>query len=203
MTGVAEECKEEWRAEEDNADQLLNNPLIAWLWSYTSGPKKKEMIMDIHTVHNVLIIVHAVAAIISFFAGCLLIFSPAFTANRRLFNLYWWALIGMVILLMSAILVYWTEYSNIERIIFPGLLVLAFYMLYRARGANYLLGIQHNDWKHNYIEHIGFTLISLFEGFIIVSGLNSGIPGWLVALLAILGFLVGRWLIGFAQSRVG
>lgn len=159
--------------------------------------------MDIQSIHNVIIIVHAAAATVSFFAGCLLIFSPAYTSNQRMFSLYWWALMGMVILLMGAILVYWTEYSNIERIVFPGLLVLAFYMLYRARNANHLLGTQQNDWKHNYIENIGFTLISLFEGFIIVSGLNSGIPGWLVAIAAILGVLVGRWLIGLAQRRVG
>lgn len=159
--------------------------------------------MDIQSIHNVLIIVHALAATISFFAGCLLIFSPTYTANPRLFSLYWWALMGMVILLMGAILVYWTEYSNIQRIIFPGLLVLAFYMLYRARGANHLLGTQQNDWKHNFIENIGFTLISLFEGFIIVSGLNSGLPGWLVALIAIFGVLVGGRLIGFAQRRAG
>jgi hypothetical protein len=166
-------------------------------------PKNKEMIMDIQSIHNVLIILHATAATISFFAGCLLIFFPTYTSNQRIFSLYWWSLIGMVILLMSAILIYWTQYSTIERIIFPGLLVLAFYMLYRARSANHLLGTQQNDWKHNYIENIGFTLISLFEGFIIVSGLNSGIPGWLVALIAILGVLVGRWLIGFAQRRAG
>ena len=47
----------------------------------------------------------------------------------------------------------------------------------------------------------GFTLISLFEGFIIVSGLNSGLPGWLVALVAIIGVLLGRWSIGVAQQR--
>jgi hypothetical protein len=161
------------------------------------------MIMDIQSIHNVLIIVHAAAATISFFAGCLLIFSPTYTANRRLFSLYWWSLIAMIILLMSAIVVYWTEYSNIERIIFPGLLVLGFYMLYRAQSANRLLGAQKNDWKQGYVEHIGFTLISLFEGFIIVSGLNSGISGLLVAVVAVVGVLVGRWLIGFAQRRVG
>ena len=56
--------------------------------------------------------------------------------------------------------------------------------------------------KHTFIEHIGFTLISLFEGFIIVSGLNSGIPGGLVAVVAILGVLVGRWALGLAQRRI-
>jgi hypothetical protein len=159
------------------------------------------MIMDIQAIHNVLIILHASAATICFFTGCLLVFVRAYTANQALFNLYWWSLTGMAILLLGAIITRWTEYSNLERIIFPGLLVLAFYMLYRARSANLLLRTQQNDWKQGYIEHIGFTLISLFEGFIIVSGLNSGIPGWLVALLAILGILIGGWLIGFAKRR--
>jgi uncharacterized membrane protein YfcA len=162
----------------------------------------QEMIINIQAFHNVLIILHASAATISFFAGCLVVLVPIYTANQGVFRLYWWSLIGMVIILLGAILVYWTEYSSIERIIFPGLLVLGFYMLFRARSASHLLQAQQNDWKSNYIEHIGFTLISLFEGFIIVSGLNSGVAGWLVALLAILGLLAGRWLIGFAQRRV-
>jgi hypothetical protein len=108
----------------------------------------------------------------------------------------------MVILLAGAILVSWKNYSTLERVIFPGLFVLGIYMLYRARNANLLRKTRQNEWTQDYIEHIGFTLISLFEGFIIVSGLNSGVPGWLVALLAILGVLAGRWMIGFAQRRL-
>jgi hypothetical protein len=158
--------------------------------------------MDIQALHNVLIILHAIAATISFFAGCFLLLSLRNTRMQRWFGLYWWTLVVMAVLLAAAILVYWTEYSGIERIIFPGLFVLALYMLYRARSANSLLTSQPTDWKHPYVEHIGFTLISLFEGFIIVSGLNSGLPVWLVALVAILGVLAGRWLIGFTQRKV-
>jgi uncharacterized membrane protein YfcA len=158
--------------------------------------------MDMQSLHNILIILHAISATICFFAGCFLILSPQRSADQPWFKFYWWTLVGMVILLAGAILVSWANYSGVERIIFPGLLVLAIYMLYRARNANLLRKTQPNDWTRGYIEHIGFTLISLFEGFIIVSGLNSGVPGWLVALLAILGVLAGRWLIGFAQRRV-
>ena len=159
--------------------------------------------MDVHSLHKILIILHAAAATISFFAGCLLIFSRVYTSNQRLFSLYWWSIVGMVAFLAGAILVYWTEYSSVERIIFPGLFGLGIYMLYRARSANHLLGTQQNNWKSSYIEHIGFTLISLFEGFIIVSGLNSGISGWMVAVAAILGVVIGRWVIHLAQQRVG
>jgi len=158
--------------------------------------------MDTQSLHNILIILHATSATICFFAGCFLILLPKQTADQQWFSVYWGALVGMVILLAGAILVYWTNYSSVERIIFPGLFVLGIYMLYRARNANLLRKARPNDWIQGYIEHIGFTLISLFEGFVIVSGLNSGFPGWLVALLAILGVLAGRWMIGFAQRRV-
>ena len=158
--------------------------------------------MDTQSLHNILIILHAISATICFFVGCFLILSLKQAANQHWFNFYWGTLVGMVILLAGAILVSWINYSTLERVIFPGLFVLGIYMLYRARNANLLRKAQANGWTQGYIEHIGFTLISLFEGFIIVSGLKSGVPGWLVALLAILGVLAGRWMIGFAQRRV-
>jgi hypothetical protein len=85
--------------------------------------------------------------------------------------------------------------------VFPGLFGLALYMFYRARSAGRLLDSRPSGWQHDTIEHIGFTLISLFEGFIIVTVLNLGGPEWLVALLAVLGVLGGRRAIGLAQRR--
>jgi len=158
--------------------------------------------MNVNTLHNILIVLHASAGAISFFAGCFLIFSPRFASNQRLFGLYWWSLVGLVIFLAGAMFAYWAKYSGAERIIFPALSVLGLYMLYRARHAKRLLKDPQSASKHDYIEHIGFTLISLFEGFVIVSVLNAGGPGWLVALLAIIGVLVGRSVIGFTQKRV-
>jgi membrane-associated HD superfamily phosphohydrolase len=157
--------------------------------------------MDIFSPHGVIIALHAASATIAFFAGCLLIFMPARISNRKLFSAYEWALIAMVILLAAAIFVSWEEYSSIERIVFPGLFVLGVYMLFRAWQANRLLDSRSSSWEQAYIEHIGFTLISLFEGFIIVSGLNSGFPGWLVAVTAVTGLLAGRWLIGAARRK--
>lgn len=158
--------------------------------------------MDFDSLRNILIILHAVSATISFFAGCFLILSLSDVSNLRLFRMYWWTLVGLVVFLAGAMLVYWMQYSSTERITFTGLLGLGIYMLYRARSANRLLQAQEDNWKHGYIEDIGFTLISLFEGFIIVGGLNSGLPVWLVAVLAILGVLLGRWGIAFTQRRV-
>jgi hypothetical protein len=159
--------------------------------------------MNVQSLHTVLIVLHAATAAISFFAGCLLLFSPTYISNHRVFGLYWWSLIGMVVLLIGAMLVYWNEYSDTERIVFPVLLGLGMFMLYRAQNASNLLKARQNDWELGYIEHIGFTLISLFEGFVIVTVLNAGGSGWLVTLLAILGVFAGRFMIGFAQRKVG
>lgn len=157
--------------------------------------------MDIHSIHDVLINLHAASATIAFLAGSLLIYYPAYTTDRRLFGIYFWSLMGMAILLAGAIFVYWGEYSEIERIVFPGLMGLALFMVFRGWGAGLVLETQQKNWKLGYVEHIGFTLISLFEGFIIVSGLNAGWPGWLVAILAVAGLLAGRWIIASAKRR--
>ena len=75
-------------------------------------------------------------------------------------------------------------------------------MLYRARGANRSVEVKQTNWQHDTIKDIGFTLISLFEGFIIVGGIDVGFSGWLIAVIAILGFLKGNWRMGFAQRKV-
>ena len=108
----------------------------------------------------------------------------------------------MALLLEGAIVAYWNKNSDIERAVFPGLLGLALFMLFRAWGAGVVIATQQKNWKLGYVEHIGFTLISLFEGFIIVAGLDLGFPGWLVAIVAIAGLLAGRWWITSLKRRV-
>lgn len=156
--------------------------------------------MDRSSLHNILILLHTVTATISFFAGCLLIFSKRFSQNRNLFLLYFWSLVAMAVLLAGAIITFWEEYSDTERIVFPGLLGLAIFMVFRGWGAGLVLLTKRKGWELGYVEHIGFTLISLFEGFVIVSGLNAGLPGLAVAIVAILGLLAGRWIIGSAKK---
>jgi hypothetical protein len=158
--------------------------------------------MDISSMHNSFIVFHAATATLAFLAGCLLISSTKYFSSRRLFYVYSWSLIAMAILLAGAIVASWKEYSDIERVVFPGLLGLALFMLFRAWGAGVVFATQRKDWKLGYVEHIGFTLISLFEGFIIVGGLDIGFPGWLVAVVAIAGLLAGRWWIGSIKRRV-
>jgi len=43
-----------------------------------------------------------------------------------------------------------------------------------------------------YVEDVGFTLIALFDGFVIVGSIDLGAPGWLVIALGVVGVLIGR-----------
>ena len=157
--------------------------------------------MDAAQLRYIFITLHAASGIISFFAGLSLLFFTKHIANKRFFNLYFWTLTGLIIFLAGAMIAYWMRYTNAERVIFSSLFGLGIYMLYRARNARQLLMKQRSNWKHGYISHIGFTLISLFDGLIIVTLVNSGGPGWLVALFAILGVVVGNQAIALAQRR--
>jgi hypothetical protein len=158
--------------------------------------------MDTSSMHNTFILLHAATATLAFLAGWLLVSSTKYFSSRWLFYVYLWSLIAMTLLLAGAITAYWSEYSETERVVFPGLLGLALFMLFRAWGADAVFAAQQKDWKLGYVEHIGFTLISLFEGFIIVGGLDLGFPGWLVAVVAIAGILAGRWMIGSVKKQV-
>lgn len=158
--------------------------------------------MDIDTLHTSFIYLHAAAGVISFIAGVILITLNRQPASPVLFGVYFGFLAGLVAFLSGAMLVNWSEYTLIERVLFAGLFILSLFMLYRAQKASRMLKTRPNGWEEVYIEHIGFTLISLFEGFIIVTVINIGGPSWLVGVLAILGIVLGRRMIGSAKSRL-
>lgn len=159
------------------------------------------VLLERQTLYTSFIVLHALAATISVFVGGYVIFSSKFFSSRRLFSLYFWSLVGMIVFLAGAMILRWTAYTNIEQVVFTGLFGLAIYMGYRGREARYSLELREANWDSIYIHHIGFTLISLFEGFIIVALINVSAPGWLVGLVAIAGVIVGRRAIDLAESR--
>jgi len=52
-----------------------------------------------------------------------------------------------------------------------------------------------------YLDDIGFNLISLFDGFVIVAAIDLGAPVWLVVLGAIAAVVLGAQLIERAKRR--
>lgn len=142
---------------------------------------------------------HALAGFAAFGSG-LLVLAPS-RAKRHAWGMgvYLAALIGLVIFMIGAMASHWFELSTAERVIFPGLTILGLYMIYRANHARRLYAAE--TYKISaYMGDIGFTLISLFNGFVIVGALDLGAPAWVVVLGAVAATIGGNWLIESAKK---
>ena len=153
-------------------------------------------------MHAILITLHATAAILCVAFGAATLQANATKSSRQsLFRYYLIALIAMIMFLAGAILAHVNRLDGTQRGIFLGLFVLSLYMLFRGLQARTVLFSQRDDQLGSYIHHIGFTLISLFEGFIIVAAIDLGAPGWLTAGVAVLGVIVGSRVLHRIQTQ--
>jgi hypothetical protein len=137
-------------------------------------------------VHDTLIAVHAVAGTVALVAGVVLV------GWGRLFALWFWSLMMMAVALAAAVTIGWGSEPAGTNGVFLGLLALAAFMVARA--------VQARRWRPGpgtapsarFLDAVGFTLISLFDGFVIVAVLTRGGPAWLAITVGVLGVLVGR-----------
>ncbi len=152
--------------------------------------------------HEVLVVLHATAAVLCFAFGALTL-RPRLPHSSRvsLFNYYVIMLIAMIVFLAGAIVAHVGRLDGIQRGVFAGLFLLSLYMLVRGFRARTALFVHGDGWWARYIDHIGFTLISLFEGFIIVAAIDLGAPGWLTAAVAVLGVVVGSGALRSVQNQ--
>jgi hypothetical protein len=134
--------------------------------------------------NTVFVTVHALAAVAAFAAGLLAL------RTGRWLPVYRLAMAVMAGALVPAVLVDWATTDLPARVAFAGLIGLAAAMVVRAE----LAGRRPTAAAH--AHHIGFTLISLAVGFVVVSGIRLGAPGWLVAVLGVGIVLAGRSTLG-------
>jgi hypothetical protein len=147
-------------------------------------------------LHTVFITVHALAATIAFAAGVLA--APA----GRFLGLYRSGLVVMTGGLVGALTVGWHTFDPIARIAFAGLFVLAVVMIVRAELAARIAPDRTGGPVPAYLEHVGFTLISLADGFAIVAAIRAGAPGWLTASVAVGVVAAGHCGIEAAKRRL-
>ena len=151
-------------------------------------------------IHNLIIIGHALAGVVSFSAGVL---SLALTTTRSWrFHTYLTSLVAMVVFMIVAVAWDWADLDASATTIYLGLVGLGLFMVARAVGAAARLRHRDRNWRSRYLDGIGFTLISLFEGFVIVAAIDLGAPPWLVLLVAAAGVAVGIWAKNVAKHRI-
>lgn len=155
--------------------------------------------MNESLLHTVLIYGHALGGLVAFGLGCFVL-RPTLKASAR-FRVYLFALWAMVLLLVAALAVTWPDLPQASRFAYSALGLLALYTGTRGTQARRLLRTQTPGWRGTYIGHVGFTLISLFDGFVIVGALDLNAPGWLVGTVGVLGVAVGISAVNVVKAR--
>jgi hypothetical protein len=87
--------------------------------------------------------------------------------------------------------------------LYAGLLGLGLYMVWRSAHAGLRLHARGDGWRPRYLDDIGFTLIALFDGFVIITAIDLGAPAWLVIAIAVAGIAAGNLAMHRVKARLG
>ena len=154
--------------------------------------------LDLHTLS---IVIHALSATGAFIVGIALLFQNNTLRQLQLARAVLVLLILMEVFLVIAILSHVTSLPTIMQIIFGGLAILGVYMIWRAVQAVSVLQAPSGN-QVAIIDHIGFILISLFDGFAIVTATDLQAPGWLVAVVAVGAVALGIYAINVRKKTL-
>jgi hypothetical protein len=108
----------------------------------------------------------------------------------------------MAAALLPAVLVDWSTTDPTARIVFLGLIGLACVMVVRAELAARRPPARTGGPTGAYLEHIGFTLISLADGFAVVTAIRTGAPGWAVGAMAVGVVVAGHLTLQLTKRRL-
>jgi len=141
--------------------------------------------------HSLLIAIHAACAAAAFVLGLIVTIRVPDRLNWT-FRAYLIALALMIAFLVLVVVVDWPQLDTTRRGVYSGLPLLIGYTGWRAWQAGVGLTRQGDPWIDEYLENVGFTLIALFDGFVIVAAIDAGAPTWLVLAIGVLGIAGGR-----------
>ncbi len=135
-----------------------------------------------------LIALHAIAGTVALLAG------GVAHRGRVLFEVYFWALVACVGFLVAAVLDGWAEYDGVTRPLFGAFVVLGVVMVAMAASARRL------SLSPAYVDRVGFTLVALFDAFVVVTVLNLGAPVALVVGSGVALGLAGHFVLRAAKA---
>lgn len=137
-------------------------------------------------MYAVLIIVHAVAGFVALVAGCLVLRVPG------VFPVYFWSVSVMAVALAGAVALDWSDLDATTRPVFSALLALGAFVVWRALQARASRPAGGARPSGRHLDHLGFTLVALLDGFLVVAVLDLGAPGWLVGTVGVLVAVAGH-----------
>lgn len=139
--------------------------------------------------HTVLIALHAITGTVALLAG--------FVAHRGrlLFGTYLWALVATVVFLAAAVGEEWGRIDAAARVVFAAFVVLGLVMVWLAVDAR-----RAPVLSPRYLDRVGFTLVALFDAFIVITVLNLGAPVALVVAAGVVAAIGGHFAIRAAKA---
>jgi hypothetical protein len=149
-------------------------------------------------LHSALIAAHAASGVIAFVLGAVLILRRG--RQPALALAYLLALTLMALFVTGAVALDWPALTPAIQGLFAALLALAAYAVWRGWQAQRKLTAPGPP-PSSALDDVGFTLITLFTGFVVVLTGDLGGPVWLLAAAGILAVVAGRWAVGLIKRR--
>lgn len=140
--------------------------------------------------HTILIALHAIAGTVALLAG------GVAHRGRVLFDVYLWSLVACIGLLVAAVAVLegWARSEGGTRLLFGAFAVLGGVMIALAASARRL------EPSPAYVDRVGFTLVALFDAFIVIAVLNLGAPIALVVGSGVVVAIAGHFVLRAAKA---
>jgi hypothetical protein len=153
-------------------------------------------------LRTTLVVIHASAGIGGLLTG-LASLSPPRPADHRTWSRLLYTLFIGILLASLVVLVAldWDGLDGGSRVAFSALIGLGAVIAYRLTRAYQVAWAGEGNWEERYINHVYFTYISLWEGFVILPALNLPLPQVTVPLVAIAVLLIGHMLIARYKRR--
>lgn len=142
--------------------------------------------------HTVLIALHAISGTIALLVGCL-----AHRA-RAMFRIYFWSLVATIAFLGAAVAAEWPRLDALSRGLFGAFAVLGLVMVWLAFDARRLPAP-----SPRYVDRVGFTVVALFDAFVVITVLNAGASVALVVASGVVVAVAGHFVLRAVKSAVG
>jgi hypothetical protein len=139
--------------------------------------------------HTVLIALHAATGTVALLAG---LFAHR---SRALFRTYLWSLVATVAFLAAAVAEEWGRIDGLSRALFGAFVVLGLVMVSLAFDAR-----RQHAASPRYVDLVGFTLVSLFDAFVVITVLNVGAPVALVVASGLVVAVAGHFVLRRAKA---
>lgn len=142
--------------------------------------------------HAIFIAAHAVTGVIALVTGLIAMWL------RRLFDVYLGSLAAMTAFLMVAIVAEWGTLDTAARVLFTAFAGLAIIMVWRAVLARRLLA---DGRSARYLDHVGFTVVALFDAFVVIAVLDAGAPVWVVVGAGVMIAIAGHFALRLGKRQ--